>query len=88
MPRLTLAIQALSILSSERWLVIGVFDLPRDDGDETRLQISHPCPTSTPSWVHHFGLCNYPSSRKNSIPQQVTVDLFFFPLRRAHLSCS
>lgn len=49
MLRLTLAIQTLFRLSSERCFVIGVLDLPHDDGDETRLQISHPCPTSIPS---------------------------------------
>lgn len=71
MPRLTRANQTLSRVSSERCFVIGVLDLPRDDGDQARLQISHPRPTAIPSWVHHFGLCNCPSARKNSILQKV-----------------
>lgn len=39
----------LSRLSSECCFVIGALELPRDDGDETRLQISHPYPTSISS---------------------------------------
>lgn len=78
MPRLTLAIRTLSRLSSERCLVIGFCDLPRDDGDETRLQISHPCPTSIPSCTSLRPL-QCPSSSKNSIPQKVLGIFSFFP---------